>query len=142
MQQPPIDDIVPARVPARAEAAWAHSPGPSSAAYPARIAVRTRDRIVIVPTADIVRIDAEGNRVRLWTCERSWIHRDTLVGIAARLDPEVFVRVHRSYIVRLDAITELVPLAHGEFCMRLVNGSELTSGRLYREVVRQALAIA
>jgi two-component system, LytTR family, response regulator len=107
--------------------------------YLARIAVRVRDRIVIVPTGDITRIDAEGNYVRLWT-ERSWLHKDTLTGLCARLDPAEFLRVHRSHAVNLKAVRELVPRSHGEFRIRLSDGTELTSGRLYRDALRATFA--
>jgi two-component system LytT family response regulator len=69
------------------------------------------------------------------------LHRESLTAIEARLHPADFVRVHRSHLVRIDAIRELVPRPHGEFRIRLVDGNELTSGRLYRDAVRQALAL-
>ena len=106
----------------------------------ARLAVRARDRIVIVPTAEITRIDAEGNYVRLWA-DRSWLYKETLTGLCARLDPAEFLRVHRSHAVNLKAVRELVPRSHGEFRMRLADGSEIVTGRLYREAIRAAFAI-
>jgi two-component system LytT family response regulator len=113
---------------------------PAPRTFLARLAVRARDRIVIVPTAEITRIDAEGNYVRLWA-DRSWLYKDTLTGLCARLDPADFLRVHRSHAVNLKAVRELVPRSHGEFRMRLVDGSELVTGRLYREALRTAFAI-
>jgi len=107
--------------------------------YLARIAVRVRHRIVIVPTGDISRIDAEGNYVRLWA-DRSWLYKDTLTGLCARLDPAEFLRVHRSHAVNLKAVRELVPRSHGEFRIRLADGSELTSALLYRDAIRTAFA--
>ena len=115
-------------------------PLPTLRRYLARIAVRARDRIVIVPTADITRIDAEGNYVRLWA-DRSWLYKDTLTRLCARLDPAEFLRVHRSHAVHVKAVRELVPRSHGEFRMRLADGTELTSGRMYREAIRAAFAL-
>ena len=106
-----------------------------------RLAVRTRDRIVILPASAIVRIDAEGNYVRLWT-DRSWLHKETLTGLCARLDPREFLRIHRSHAVNLRAVRELVPLVHGEFRIRLADGSELTSGRAYRDAIRASFGLA
>ena len=106
-----------------------------------RLAIRTRDRIVILATRDIVRIDAEGNYVRLWT-DRSWLHKETLTGLCARLDPREFLRIHRSHAVNLRAVRELVPLVHGEFRIRLADGSELTSGRAYRDAIRASFGLA
>jgi DNA-binding LytR/AlgR family response regulator len=95
---------------------------------------------VIVAASDIRRIDAEGNYVRLWT-DRSWLHKETLTGLCARLDPEEFLRVHRSHAVNLQAVRELHPRTHGEFRIRLVDGSEITSGRAYRDAIRAAFAL-
>jgi two-component system LytT family response regulator len=118
----------------------AAAPARAAFRYLARIAVRTRDRLVIVPTGDIVRIDAEGNYVRLWT-DRSWLHKDTLTALCARLDPAEFLRVHRSHAVNMRSVRELLPRSHGEFRIRLVDGSELTSGRNYRDAIRTAFAL-
>ena len=107
-----------------------------------RVAVRARDRIVILPAGELLRIDAEGNYVRLWTAERSWLHKDTLTAITAKLDPAEFLRVHRSHTVRMPAVRELLPLVHGEYRIRLADGSELTSGRAYRNAIRVAFGLA
>ena len=109
--------------------------------YAARLAVRARDRIVILPASAIIRIDAEGNYVRLWT-DRSWLHKETLTGLCARLDPREFLRVHRSHAVNVRAVRELKPLVHGEFRIRLADGSELTSGRAFRDAVRASFGLA
>jgi two-component system LytT family response regulator len=116
------------------------SPGDAPVNYLARIAVRTRDRIVILPVSAIVRLDAEGNYVRLWT-ERSWLHKETLSGLCARLDPREFLRVHRSHAVNVRAVRELKPLVHGEFRIRLADGNELASGRAFREAIRASFAL-
>ena len=127
---PGLGDAYPVSLPAAAGA---------PRRFLARIAVRARDRIVIVPTADISRIDAEGNYVRLWA-DRSWLYKDTLTGLCGRLDPAEFLRVHRSHAVHVRAVRELVPRSHGEFRMRLADGTELTSGRMYRDAIRAAFA--
>jgi len=108
--------------------------------YLTRIAVRVRNRIVIVATTDIRRVDAEGNYVRLWT-DRTWLHKETLTGLCERLDPAEFLRVHRSHAINMRYLRELEPMTHGEFRIRLVDGSELVSGRAYREAIRSALGL-
>jgi two-component system LytT family response regulator len=96
-----------------------------------RIAVRSVNRIVIVPVADIVRLDAEDNYVRIWA-DRPYLHKETLTGLVARLDPAAFLRIHRSHAVNIDRVRELRPLLHGEYLMVLTDGTELTSGRSYK----------
>jgi two-component system LytT family response regulator len=79
--------------------------------------------------------------VRLWTLERSWLHKDTLSALIARLDPLEFLRVHRSHAIRLRAVRELIPRQHGEFRLHLAGGAELTSGRAYRDAIRTAFGL-
>jgi DNA-binding LytR/AlgR family response regulator len=105
-----------------------------------RIAVRSLGRIVIVPVHDIVRLEAEDNYVRIWA-DRPFLHKDTLTGLVARLDPAEFLRVHRSHAVNLRLVRELHPLLHGEFRIVLANGTDLTSGRSYRHAIQQAFGL-
>ena len=105
-----------------------------------RIAVRSLGRIVIVPVQDIVRLEAEDNYVRIWA-DRPYLHKDTLSGLCARLDPAEFLRVHRSHAVNLRLVRELHPQLHGEFRIVLANGTEITSGRSYRAAIQRAFGL-
>jgi two-component system LytT family response regulator len=62
--------------------------------------------------------------------------RETLARLEARLDNARFVRVHRSAIVNVDRIKELLPSFHGEFVVVLRNGTRVTSSRGYSERLR------
>jgi DNA-binding LytR/AlgR family response regulator len=101
------------------------------------IPVRWQRRFVIVPLASISRIDACNNHVTI-VAERSYLHRETLEALCNRLPPETFVRVHRSHVVNRTAVRELAPGAHGEYRLMFRDGSTLTSGRTYRDVVQRA----
>lgn len=105
-----------------------------------RIAVRSLGRIVIVPVQEIVRLEAEDNYVRIWA-DRPYLHKETLTGLCARLDPALFLRVHRSHAVNLRLVRELHPLLHGEFRIVLANGAEVTSGRSYRAAIQRAFGL-
>ena len=108
--------------------------------YLTRIAVRSRARSVIVPVHDIVRLAAEDHYVRIWA-DRASLHKETLTGLCARLDPHEFLRVHRSHAVNLRLVRELHPLLHGEFRIRLANGTEITSGRSYRQSIQRTFGL-
>ena len=82
-----------------------------------RVAVRSLDRIVIIPVHVITRLEAEDNYVRIWA-DRMYLHKETLGKLCERLDPRQFLRVHRSHAVRIDCVRELVPRMHGEFLLR------------------------
>jgi len=100
-----------------------------------RIAVKSVNRIAIVPVASIIRLEAEDNYVRLWA-ERPYLHKETLTGLMKRLDPLEFLRIHRSHAVNVRYVRELRPLLHGEYQVVLTDGSELTSGRSFRTAIQ------
>jgi len=127
------------------EPALGPAPGPTSqppagGAFIARIAVRSVNRIVIVPVATIIRLEAEDNYVRVWA-ERAWFHKETLSGLMTRLDPACFARVHRSHAVSVQAVRELKPQPHGEYAIVLADGTTVTSGRSYRAQVQDAFGL-
>lgn len=105
-----------------------------------RVAVRSLDRIVIIPVHVITRLEAEDNYVRIWA-DRMYLHKETLGKLCERLDPRQFLRVHRSHAVRIDCVRELVPRMHGEFLLRLANGVEVVSGRSFRTAIRDAFEL-
>jgi DNA-binding LytR/AlgR family response regulator len=106
----------------------------------ARIAVRSMNRIVIVQVADIICLDAEDNYVKIRT-DRPYLHKETLTRLMSRLDPTSFLRVHRSHAVNLREVRELRPQVHGEYAIVLSDGTELMSGRSYKNQIRTAFAL-
>jgi two-component system LytT family response regulator len=111
------------------------------ARYPARIAVPCGTRIHLVPVAGIDRVEAQANYIELHVGARSLVLRETLTHFQARLDPRRFLRVHRSRIVRLDAVVEAEPHPSGRYALRLHDGSRVATGRSYAAAVREALGL-
>src|ERR1700675_2064836 len=70
-----------------------------------RLAVKSVNRIVIVPTADISRLEAEDNYVWIWA-DRPYLHKETLTRLLASLDPAQFVRIHRPHAVNVRRVRE------------------------------------
>jgi two-component system LytT family response regulator len=103
----------------------------------ARIAVRSGDRITFLRPEEIDWIEGAGNYVRLHAAGESHLVRDTLKGIAARLDARVFLRVHHSHIVNVERIRELRPWSHGEYIIVLTDGTRLASSRSYSDGLRR-----
>jgi two-component system LytT family response regulator len=96
-----------------------------------RILVEAEGRSRFVPVKDIVRVEAAQNRVAIFCARERFEVRSTLDGIEARLNPRDFARIHRSHIVRIDAIAELQPWFHGEYTVKLVDGTVVTWSRRY-----------
>lgn len=84
-------------------------------------------------------IEANGNYVLIHAAERRHLVRQTMAVLTERLDPSLFVRVHRSAIVRVAAVTEIGPAGRGRYRLTLQSGETLTSGRSFRANLRGLL---
>lgn len=112
---------------------------PAEARYVTEFWVAERDARVRIPVQKVERIQAYGDYVRLYVDDRERLLRATLGDIEARLDPELFVRIHRSQIVRQDRIAALRRKATGGFHAILVDGSEHPVSRGQLAALRQTL---
>jgi len=108
--------------------------------YVRRLAVRGAGRTVFVEVDEIDWIEAAENYVQLHVERTRHLLHVPLQRLEQSLDPARFLRIHRSTIVQVPRIAELVPGAHGEFVVVLRNGVRLDSGRTYADKLR-ALAI-
>jgi two-component system LytT family response regulator len=97
-----------------------------------RIPVRTEGRVHLLDLTDVDWISAADNYVTLHAGPREYLVRDTMGRLERELDPDAFVRIHRSTIVRVERVRELLPDFHGDFTVVLKNGTELTLSRGYR----------
>jgi two-component system, LytTR family, response regulator len=104
-----------------------------------RLVLKTSGRVTFLKVDEIDWIEAEGNYVRLHVGAISHLLRETMKGIEARLDPERFIRIHRSTIVNTDRIKELQPLFHGEYAVTLQDGTRLTASRGPENKLRRIL---
>jgi len=107
----------------------ATSASASSATWPSQIVVRSVGRNDIVPVGDLHWIEAVGYYVRLHAASATLLHRESLDSLAARLDPGTFVRVHRSSIVRVDAIRRTRRTRSGAHEVTLASGQRVAVSR-------------
>ena len=66
--------------------------------------------------------------------------RSTMSDLEKKLDPKLFVRIHRCTIINIECLREFRPLPHGDYMVKLVDEKELTMSRNYRQSFRQALS--
>lgn len=100
--------------------------------YMQRLVFRSKGRIVFLNVTEIQWIESEGNYLRVHSGKESYLIRETLAGIEAKLDPEMFIRIHRSTIVNLTYIKEMKPwFEEGESVVFLQDGTRLTLSRTY-----------
>lgn len=107
---------------------------------PERFLVRKLGRDFLVATADIEWAQASGNYVNLRVRGRDYPLRSTLAALEARLDPAVFVRAHRSYLVQLAQVSAIEPLDAGDARLHMADGTVLPCSRRYRESLRAMAA--
>jgi two-component system, LytTR family, response regulator len=96
-----------------------------------RFAVRTRGAIVFVSASDVLWIGAEGNYVRLYTESASYLLRESMNHLEEILDPDMFLRVHRSAFVKAASIERIA-----ENAIFLFNGARVPLGPNYRRRLR------
>jgi two-component system LytT family response regulator len=97
-----------------------------------RLVIKVNGRVVFLDLDSIDWVEAAANYVRLNVGKESYLLRETLGGISERLDANHFVRIHRSMIVNVSRIKELIPVNSGEYVVVLKNGKELSCSRGYR----------
>jgi two-component system LytT family response regulator len=107
--------------------------------YLERLVIKSGGRVFFLDTDDIDWIEAEGNYVSVHTGKKSHLLRETISSLESQLDPKKFLRIHRSSIVKIDRIKELQPWFHGEYRVLLMDGTQLTLSRNYRENLQEAL---
>ncbi len=104
-----------------------------------RMVVKDGDRILFLKVDDIDWIEAADYYAKIHARGATYIIRETLANLEQQLDPERFVRIHRSTIVNLDRVQEMQPWFHGAFVVFLVDGTELRLSRSRREHLQSRL---
>lgn len=101
--------------------------------YLERLVVKSVGRVFFLKVDEIDYIEAAGNYVKLHSGRDAHMIRETMNGIESKLDPDRFLRIHRSTVVNIDRIKELHPMFSGDYAVILRNGTELALSRNYRE---------
>ena len=97
-----------------------------------RLVVKSKGRVVFLDLDEIDWVGADANYVRLNAGKESYLLRETISRAAERMDPNIFIRIHRSTLVNVRKIKELIPVNSGEYVVVLRNGKELSCSRSYR----------
>lgn len=94
-----------------------------------RIFVRDRGRIIPIAVDGIDRLEAEDDYVGVHTGGKRYLVYLTMSEFEARLDPQRFVRIHRSHIVNLDKVAAFLPEDGGRLSIEMKDGTKLTASR-------------
>jgi len=112
----------------------------SQPTYLNRIAVRGARGTSLVDTKDMDWLKAAENYVELHVGPACHLVEATMAEIAKRLDPARFVRIHRSVIVNTERIRIVQPASNSEYLVTLASGTQLRSGRTYRETMQRLIS--
>ncbi len=98
-----------------------------------RLLIKSSGRAFFLRTDELDWVEAEGNYVKLHAGREAHLLRETMNNFAAKLDPDRFLRIHRSTLVNVERIRELQPMFRGECIIVLRDGTQLTLSRNYRD---------
>lgn len=104
-----------------------------------RIVVRSSGHIHFIRPDEIIWVQADGDYIHLHTPNRSHLIRETMRNMENRLTPHGFQRIHRSVIVRVEQITEMITSEQGDYEVVLQTGQRLKMSRQYRETLFKLL---
>ena len=110
--------------------------------YVDRLVIKSAGRVFFLSVAEVDWIEAADNYVRLHAGVESHLLRETMNNLEKKLDPEQFLRIHRSRIVKIQRVKELRPLFRGEYDIMLKDGTRLETGRGYRDRIQKLMTEA
>jgi len=107
--------------------------------YTTRMVFKSRGRILFLSVDDIRWIEAQENYVKICTGKDSHLLRETIGSLENRLDPNSFLRVHRSAIVNLHHVKEVKNESDGDATVVLKSGEQVPMSRSYRSKIQKLL---
>ena len=108
-------------------------------AYVKRFLVRVREKVVLVRAEDVDWIEAADYYASLHVAGKTHLLRETMADLEKQLDPDKFVRIHRSAIVNVDRVREIHPMFRGDCTLVLQDGTQLRLSRGRREAFEKTL---
>lgn len=104
--------------------------------YPERVLVENGSRMIGLSTNDILWIEAYGDYTRLHTSQKFFISNYGISILEQKLNPSIFIRIHRSSIINVNGIQEVTREANGYY-VTLQNGSVHKVGRSYTDIIKK-----
>ena len=110
----------------------------ATSSYPERILVEQGHRLVSVALKDVMWVEAEGDYSKIHTGKQTFLSNKGISELEKRLNPSQFQRVHRSFIIALDAIQEVYKDPSGPLVL-LKNNVQIKVSRSYIDVFRRLI---
>lgn len=101
--------------------------------YPSMIWVNQGGKLIPLDVQQIEYLESDGNYVQIYTSKHKFLVRQSLVDLASKLNPDQFVRVHRSFVVNQQQITAVHPKSHGDMFAILQSEKKVPISRRYKQ---------
>lgn len=107
--------------------------------YLERVLIKDGTRVHVVPASTIDYVEAQDDYVQVTAGGRAWLKNQRMAELEAQLDPQVFIRIHRSWIVNVGAIARIEPASKDNYCAVLKDGAKLPISRSGYQKVRDLM---
>lgn len=111
--------------------------GGSREGYLQRFLLNAESRMILARSNDVRYFKSVGNYIRAHVGDESYVMRETMHNLEAKLDPKQFLRIHRATIVNIDFVKELQLWFGGSYKVVLCDGTELSLSRGYRQKMEE-----
>ena len=108
--------------------------------YLQEISVDERGREIRINLAGASHFEAFGNYIKIYVSNRIFLYRTTMSNFLDELDPKMFFRVHRSFILNKSRIRKIQYLSKNEYLILMEEGFQIISGRKYNQVLKDFLS--
>lgn len=105
-----------------------------------KIIIADRGKEYHVELEEVLYLEASGNYIKLYLLDQSYLYRSTMGAMALQLNPDDFMRIHRSCIVNKRYVKKCSYLSNNEYQFTLKNGTLLLSGRSYKQIIMNYLS--
>ncbi|MDB5013194.1 MAG: two component transcriptional regulator, LytTR family [Daejeonella sp.] len=109
------------------------------ASFSKKIPIKTNGRITFISIDSIIFLESDGNFTKIHTATESKLASTSFKQMQTILDPEIFVRIHKSYIINLEFLEAIEPYFHGDYYIFLKNGQKLKLSRNYKKSIEHLL---
>ncbi|WP_313031439.1 LytR/AlgR family response regulator transcription factor [Massilia alkalitolerans] len=107
--------------------------------YLERVLIKDGARVHVVPSSSIDYIEAQDDYVQVTAGGKAWLRNQRLSELEAQLDPQVFIRIHRSYIANLGSIARIEPASKDNHCAVLKDDTRLPISRSGYQKLREMM---
>jgi len=111
----------------------------SGKSYRSRIPIKRSDKIYFIKDENILWIMASGKYVEVKHDGTKHLLRSLLSEFGEKLNPDKFIRIHRSVIINIDQIKQINPWFRGEYQVEMKDGETFTTGKTYRDNLKQLI---